>query len=105
MEFAANEYYIIFLQLRNLVWATSKHDVYLMSHYSLVHWSAVTRNKYEVLNLAGHVAPRQVCVLGYGFKYLLKPCEISPFIFLFMLDNFKFTITCNLVSETPRKFN
>ncbi|CAD5186988.1 unnamed protein product [Musa acuminata subsp. malaccensis] len=50
---------ILHFQLRNLVWATSKHDVYLMSHYSLVHWSAVTRNKYEVLNLAGHVAPRQ----------------------------------------------
>ncbi|KAJ8480638.1 hypothetical protein OPV22_024365 [Ensete ventricosum] len=50
---------ILHFQLRNLVWATSKHDVYLMSHYSLVHWSALTRDKYEVLNLAGHVAPRQ----------------------------------------------
>ncbi|KAJ0093554.1 hypothetical protein Patl1_25796 [Pistacia atlantica] len=28
-----------FNKLRNLVWATSKHDVYLMSHFSVVHWS------------------------------------------------------------------
>lgn len=46
-------------QLRNLVWATSKHDVYLMSHYAVIHWSALTREKNDVLNLAGHVAPRE----------------------------------------------
>ncbi|XP_010928198.1 uncharacterized WD repeat-containing protein C2A9.03 isoform X1 [Elaeis guineensis] len=44
-------------QLRNLVWATSKHDVYLMSHYSVLHWSALTCEKYEVMNVSGHVAP------------------------------------------------
>ncbi|KAL3503692.1 hypothetical protein ACH5RR_038141 [Cinchona calisaya] len=44
-------------QLRNLVWATSKHDVYLMSHFSVVHWSTLTCNKSEVLNVSGHVAP------------------------------------------------
>ncbi|KAL6957475.1 hypothetical protein U1Q18_001272 [Sarracenia purpurea var. burkii] len=43
--------------LRNLVWATSKHDVYLMSHDSVIHWSSLTSNKAEVLNVAGHVAP------------------------------------------------
>ncbi|KAG5555632.1 hypothetical protein RHGRI_006323 [Rhododendron griersonianum] len=44
-------------QLRNLVWATSKHDVYLMSRVSVTHWSALTCNKTEVLNVSGHVAP------------------------------------------------
>ncbi|XP_073312960.1 uncharacterized WD repeat-containing protein C2A9.03-like [Primulina huaijiensis] len=48
---------ILHFQLRNLVWATSKHDVYLMSHFSVMHWSSLTCSKSEVLNVSGHVAP------------------------------------------------
>ncbi|KAL3508305.1 hypothetical protein ACH5RR_027706 [Cinchona calisaya] len=48
---------ILHFQLRNLVWATSKHDVYFMSHFSVIHWSTLTCNKSEVLNVSGHVAP------------------------------------------------
>lgn len=48
---------ILHFQLRNLIWATSKHDVYLMSHYSVMHWSSLTCSKSEVLNVSGHVAP------------------------------------------------
>ncbi|KAG5555647.1 hypothetical protein RHGRI_006335 [Rhododendron griersonianum] len=48
---------ILHHQLRNLVWATSKQDVYFMSHFSVTHWSALTCNKTEVLNFSGHVAP------------------------------------------------
>ncbi|KAL0916018.1 hypothetical protein M5K25_013497 [Dendrobium thyrsiflorum] len=44
-------------QLRNLVWASSKHDVYLMSLFSVIHWSALTREKNVVMDVAGHVAP------------------------------------------------
>lgn len=44
-------------QLRNLVWATSKHDVYLMHSYSVMHWSPLTRKGTEVLNVAGPVVP------------------------------------------------
>ncbi|KAL9258645.1 putative WD repeat-containing protein [Drosera capensis] len=50
---------ILHFQLRNLVWATTKHDVYLMSHFSVIHWSSLTRNKTEVLNVSGHVAPTE----------------------------------------------
>ncbi|KAK4343947.1 hypothetical protein RND71_037041 [Anisodus tanguticus] len=50
---------ILHFQLRNLVWATSKHDVYLMSHFSVLHWSSLTCAKNEVLNVSGHVAPRE----------------------------------------------
>ncbi|GAB4845844.1 hypothetical protein Ancab_024848 [Ancistrocladus abbreviatus] len=50
---------ILHFQLRNLVWATSKHDVYLMSHFSVIHWSSLTSNKSEVLNVSGHVAPTE----------------------------------------------
>ncbi|GLT79514.1 hypothetical protein SLA2020_510000 [Shorea laevis] len=50
---------ILHFQLRNLVWATSKHDVYLMSHYSVIHWSSLVCKKREVLNVSGHVAPSE----------------------------------------------
>ncbi|KAA8527301.1 hypothetical protein F0562_034602 [Nyssa sinensis] len=50
---------ILHFQLRNLVWATSKHDVYLMSNYSVMHWSSLSRNLTEVLNFSGHIAPTE----------------------------------------------
>uniref|UniRef100_A0A0E0NK93 Uncharacterized protein n=1 Tax=Oryza rufipogon TaxID=4529 RepID=A0A0E0NK93_ORYRU len=50
---------ILHFQLRNLVWATSKHDVYLMSHFSVLHWSALSGLDTELMNVQGHVAPRE----------------------------------------------
>lgn len=50
---------ILHFQLRNLVWATSKHDIFLLSHYSIIHWSALTGEKSEVLDVSGHVAPSE----------------------------------------------
>ncbi|KAK2641664.1 hypothetical protein Ddye_023427 [Dipteronia dyeriana] len=47
------------MQLRNLVWSTSKHDVYFMSNYSVMHWSSLSSNLSEILNFAGHVAPNE----------------------------------------------
>uniref|UniRef100_A0A7N2M8H2 Uncharacterized protein n=1 Tax=Quercus lobata TaxID=97700 RepID=A0A7N2M8H2_QUELO len=44
---------------RNLVWATSKHDVYLLSHFSVIHWSSLNCTRQEVLNVSGHVAPSE----------------------------------------------
>ncbi|KAG1334566.1 putative WD repeat-containing protein C2A9.03 [Cocos nucifera] len=48
---------IVHFQLRNLLWATSKHDVYLMQNYSVMHWSSLLRRGKEVLNVAGQVVP------------------------------------------------
>ncbi|WVZ73912.1 hypothetical protein U9M48_022165 [Paspalum notatum var. saurae] len=50
---------ILHFQLRNLVWATSKHDVYLMSHYTILHWSALSGVDTELMNVKGHVAPTE----------------------------------------------
>ncbi|CAN6450549.1 unnamed protein product [Victoria cruziana] len=50
---------ILHFQLRNLVWATSKHDVYLMSGFSVIHWSSLSSTVSEVLNVSGHVAPSE----------------------------------------------
>ena len=61
------------LQLRNLVWATSKHDVYLLSNYSISHWSSLTGSRNEILNLKGHVAPSEVRlskpIFGINFSF------------------------------------
>ncbi|XP_044476029.1 uncharacterized WD repeat-containing protein C2A9.03-like isoform X2 [Mangifera indica] len=43
--------------LRNLLWATSKHDVYLMQNYSAMHWSPLRRKGTEVLNVAKPIVP------------------------------------------------
>ncbi|XP_026434383.1 uncharacterized WD repeat-containing protein C2A9.03-like [Papaver somniferum] len=48
---------IVHFQLRNLLWATSKHDVYLLQNYSVMQWSALLRRGKEVLNVAGPIAP------------------------------------------------
>jgi len=53
---------ICHLQLRNLVWSTSKHDVYLVSSYSIMHWSSLSSKKSEILNVSGHVAPCEVII-------------------------------------------
>ncbi|XP_023522203.1 uncharacterized WD repeat-containing protein C2A9.03-like [Cucurbita pepo subsp. pepo] len=48
---------IVHFQLRNLLWATSKHDVYLMQNYSVMHWSPLLRRGKEVLNVAKQIVP------------------------------------------------
>ncbi|KAH1245260.1 putative WD repeat-containing protein C2A9.03 [Glycine max] len=48
---------ITLLYLRNLLWATSKHDVYLMQNYSVMHWSALLQRSKEVLNVAKPIIP------------------------------------------------
>ena len=44
---------IIHFQLRNLVWATSPHDVYTASDARLIHWNAIAREKAVVLDVSG----------------------------------------------------
>ncbi|XP_020256329.1 uncharacterized protein LOC109833172 isoform X2 [Asparagus officinalis] len=42
LHFQIDGSYLLCSQLRNLAWLPSKHDVYIMSHYSVMHWSALT---------------------------------------------------------------
>ncbi|KAF2291525.1 hypothetical protein P3X46_028682 [Hevea brasiliensis] len=48
---------IVHFQLRNLLWATSKHDVYLTQNYSVMHWSSLLSRGNEVLNAAKPIVP------------------------------------------------
>ncbi|CAM8979210.1 unnamed protein product [Rhodiola kirilowii] len=50
---------IVHFQLRNLLWATSKHDVYLMQNYSVMHWSSILKRGKEVLKVAKPIVPPQ----------------------------------------------
>ncbi|TQE09635.1 hypothetical protein C1H46_004728 [Malus baccata] len=50
---------IVHFQLRNLLWATSKHDVYLMQNFSVMHWSSLLRRGKEVLNVSKPVVPTE----------------------------------------------
>ncbi|GAV59274.1 WD40 domain-containing protein [Cephalotus follicularis] len=50
---------IFHFQLRNLLWATSKHDVYLMQNFSVMHWSSLLKKGKEVLNVAKPIIPTQ----------------------------------------------
>ncbi|KAL6878404.1 hypothetical protein ACP4OV_012574 [Aristida adscensionis] len=45
--------------LRNLLAATSKHDVYLVQNYSVMHWSPLLQRGTEVLNVAGQLVPSE----------------------------------------------
>jgi hypothetical protein len=60
LTFKPDDIFFCGMQLRNLVWATSKHDVYLVSNYSIMHWSSLSGNLSEIINFAGHVAPTEV---------------------------------------------
>uniref|UniRef100_A0A5B7BMK4 Uncharacterized protein n=1 Tax=Davidia involucrata TaxID=16924 RepID=A0A5B7BMK4_DAVIN len=57
---------IVHFQLRNLLWATSKHDVYLMQNYSVMHWSSLLRRGKEVLNVAKPIMPTLKCPGSLG---------------------------------------
>ncbi|GKA16971.1 uncharacterized WD repeat-containing protein-like protein isoform X4 [Tanacetum coccineum] len=46
-----------YLELRNLLWATSKHDLYHMQNYSVMHWSSLLKRGKEVINVAMPVLP------------------------------------------------
>lgn len=44
---------IVHFQLRNLLWATGPHELFVVSSNAVSHWSAITGRTTEVLNLRG----------------------------------------------------
>lgn len=44
---------IVHFQLRNLAWATSKHDVFVMHDAAVVHWDGAAQQKSNILDLSG----------------------------------------------------
>ncbi|KAL6657562.1 hypothetical protein ACP70R_005342 [Stipagrostis hirtigluma subsp. patula] len=49
--------------LRDLVWATSKHDVYMTQNCLVKHWSSLLQRENEVLNLENNVCAKQISTM------------------------------------------
>ncbi|PWA57125.1 hydroxyproline-rich glycoprotein family protein [Artemisia annua] len=73
-------------KLRNLVWATSKHEIHLMSNYSIMHWSSLSQNLNGILNFSGHVPPTE----GHGYRNDLfkMVADLKPGFIRFLGDRF-----------------
>ena len=66
------------VQLRNLVWASSKNDVYVMHNSSVLHWSPINRKRTEVLNAARPIVPSpEVWLIHNCAKSILTRIFIS----------------------------
>lgn len=50
---------IVHFQLRNLVWASTKHDVYTVHNQSLTHWSSLDQISTELINGDDCIIPKQ----------------------------------------------
>ena len=46
-------------QLRHLLWATSKHDVYITNEACIMHWSTLTQTQTKVGDHSGLPWPAQ----------------------------------------------
>lgn len=68
---------IIHFQLRNLVWATSPHDVYTASDARLVHWHAAGREKTVVLDLSGEPGAPPLGPTGPGAAGPVGPGRVQ----------------------------
>ncbi|KAG7599360.1 WD40 repeat [Arabidopsis suecica] len=91
---------IVHFQLRNLVWATSKHDVYLMQNYSLMHWSSLLQRGKEVVNVARSVTPTQK--LPGLFSEPLSRVQVSSMAVkenLILLGGFNGELLCKCVNQ------
>ncbi|GJN15845.1 hypothetical protein PR202_gb02788 [Eleusine coracana subsp. coracana] len=88
--------------LRNLVWAETKHDVYLMGHFSVLHWSALTFERQEIIDLLGNVKPSEKHYgnLEEGF---FKPevCSMAIKDNLLLARGMKGEIICKHTSMSP----
>lgn len=88
-----------YLQLRNLVWATSKHDFYLVSNYSVMHWSSLHQNLTEVLDFSGNIVPTEVLNFIWTFFFLFCLLYFScEYIFMFCIFHFSYLdiFSCSL---------
>lgn len=75
---------LLSVQLRNLLWATSKHDVYLMQNYSVMHWSSLLRRGKEVLNVAKPLVPTLVSghLIDHTCFYCTCTLDLSDIVFI-----------------------
>lgn len=66
---------IVHFQLRNLLWCSSAHDVFVVYDNRVQHWNAVTRSVGDVLDLRG--APKGPRLPGVGRVQVRHGCWFS----------------------------
>eukprot|EP00878_Enallax_costatus_P023534 GHUV01025034.1.p1 GENE.GHUV01025034.1~~GHUV01025034.1.p1 ORF type:complete len:224 (+),score=72.59 GHUV01025034.1:581-1252(+) len=67
---------IVHFQLRNLLWASTAHDIYVVHDNRVQHWNAVTRVVGDVLDLRG--APKGPRLPGLGRVQVSKTMGQVP---------------------------
>ena len=83
------------VQLRNLVWASSKNDVYVMHNSSVLHWSPINRKRTEVLNAARPIVPSpEVWSIHNCAKFILNQN-------VYFFENLHLLI-CNFILQAER---
>lgn len=70
--------HIVHFQLRNLVWATSRNDVYLVTDNCITHWSPITRRATPVMDLGGPPAAPLLSGVGRMQVGPGAPCPPAP---------------------------
>ncbi|CAN8303372.1 unnamed protein product [Cochlearia groenlandica] len=92
---------IVHFQLRNLVWATSKHDVYVLQNYSVMHWSSLLQRGKEVVNVAKSVTPTTLKLSGLLSEPLSK-VQVSSMAVkenLILLGGFDGELLCKCINQ------
>ncbi|KAJ1291968.1 hypothetical protein BS78_02G357200 [Paspalum vaginatum] len=94
---------IVHFQLRDLVWATSKHDVYTIHNYSVMHWSTLHQRGEEVLNVADHVFPEKT-VNGAQPLFRMQIGTIAVKDNLLVAGGFRGELICKHVDQSGVAF-
>ncbi|TKW35932.1 hypothetical protein SEVIR_2G407700v4 [Setaria viridis] len=89
---------VVHFQLRDLVWATSKHDVYMSQNYSVMHWSSLLQRGEEVLNVIDHVFPKQK-VHGARPLFRMQICSMAVRDNLMVAGGFRGELVCKYIDQ------
>ncbi|OEL36543.1 putative WD repeat-containing protein C2A9.03 [Dichanthelium oligosanthes] len=79
--------------LRDLVWATSKHDVYMSQNYSVMHWSSLHQRGEEVL------IPTSQKVHGARPLFRMQICSMAIRDNLMVAGGFRGELVCKYVDQ------
>ncbi|CAL5085722.1 unnamed protein product [Urochloa decumbens] len=93
---------VVHFQLRDLVWATSKHDVYMSQNYSVMHWSSLLQRGEEVLNVVDHVFPKQV--RGARPLFRMQICSMAVRNNLMVAGGFRGELVCKYIDQPGVSF-
>ncbi|VFQ85086.1 unnamed protein product [Cuscuta campestris] len=91
---------IAHFQLRNLLWSTSKHDVYLVQRNSLMYWSSLRRKEKEVFNIARPLEPSTKYPGSIGQTlFRVQICSLAVKDNLMVAGGFQGELICKYINQ------